>query len=319
MKRKLLFALLAAEAVFCLLFSFLQARFSGWFSTLVAFPFEQIGAGLRVLSLSGGIGNGIAVVLYIVLSLIPAALFLRLRQREETCKADFLLPVLSVLLFAVLYFMVNPGLFSTPRPGDLLGGTFYSVFCGYLVLRVLSRWRNADTEQLYHGLCVLLYLLIVFFVFVIFSSCFGSLPGAIRSVQESNQADLIYDMEPELTMTYVFLVLKSVVDALPYGLDILVTFAAVRLLDALKADRYSEAAVAASEHLSRLCARALTISVLADIGYHLLQLIASGELLSTAVDISFPLFSVAFVLTALLLARYVRENQQLKRDNDLFI
>ena len=33
MKRKLLFALLAAEAVFCLLFSFLQARFSGWFST----------------------------------------------------------------------------------------------------------------------------------------------------------------------------------------------------------------------------------------------------------------------------------------------
>ena len=75
MKRKLLFALLAAEAVFCLLFSFLQARFSGWFSTLVAFPFEQIGAGLRVLSLSGGIGNGIAVVLYIVLSLIPIVIF----------------------------------------------------------------------------------------------------------------------------------------------------------------------------------------------------------------------------------------------------
>ena len=115
MKRKLLFALLAAEAVFCLLFSFLQARFSGWFSTLVAFPFEQIGAGLRVLSLSGGIGNGIAVVLYIVLSLIPAALFLRLRQREETCKADFLLPVLSVLLFAVLSRRPDPETCSAAR------------------------------------------------------------------------------------------------------------------------------------------------------------------------------------------------------------
>ena len=56
MKERHLFTLLSVEAAACVLFCILQRSLSGLFSTLIAFPFEQIGAGLRVLSLSGAVG-----------------------------------------------------------------------------------------------------------------------------------------------------------------------------------------------------------------------------------------------------------------------
>ena len=57
MKEKHLFTLLSVEAAACVLFCILQRSLSGLFSTLIAFPFEQIGAGLRAMSLSGTVGN----------------------------------------------------------------------------------------------------------------------------------------------------------------------------------------------------------------------------------------------------------------------
>ncbi len=48
MKERHLFTLLSVEAAACVLFCILQRSLSGLFSTLIAFPFEQIGAGLRI-------------------------------------------------------------------------------------------------------------------------------------------------------------------------------------------------------------------------------------------------------------------------------
>ena len=71
MKERHLFTLLSVEAAACVLFCILQRSLSGLFSTLIAFPFEQIGAGLRVLSLSGAVGNVVAILLYMLLGLTP--------------------------------------------------------------------------------------------------------------------------------------------------------------------------------------------------------------------------------------------------------
>ena len=57
MKEKHLLTLLSIEAAACVLFCILQRSVSGFFSTIVAFPFEQLGEGLRALSLSGGAGK----------------------------------------------------------------------------------------------------------------------------------------------------------------------------------------------------------------------------------------------------------------------
>ena len=81
MKEKHLLTLLSIEAAACVLFCILQRSVSGFFSTIVAFPFEQLGEGLRALSLSGGAGNAAAILFYVLLSLIPAGIWLILKKK----------------------------------------------------------------------------------------------------------------------------------------------------------------------------------------------------------------------------------------------
>ena len=103
MKERHLFTLLSVEAAACVLFCILQRSLSGLFSTLIAFPFEQIGAGLRVLSLSGAVGNVVAIILYMLLGLIPAGIWGFLHWRKKSEPLDIMLLVISALLFVTLY------------------------------------------------------------------------------------------------------------------------------------------------------------------------------------------------------------------------
>jgi len=57
MKRKILMGLLSVQALACMLFCILQTSLAGVFSAAMAFPFEQIGLGLRSLSLLNRLGN----------------------------------------------------------------------------------------------------------------------------------------------------------------------------------------------------------------------------------------------------------------------
>ena len=72
------------------------------YSDLITFPFEQLGMGLRKLSLSGSAGNTAAIIAYILICLVPCMIFLGLKKAHKILKADFFLPLLSILLFAVI-------------------------------------------------------------------------------------------------------------------------------------------------------------------------------------------------------------------------
>jgi hypothetical protein len=60
MKRSLLYVLLVLEGALCITFSLAKISPGGAFSAAMAFPFEQIGLGLRLLSLTGKLGNSFA-------------------------------------------------------------------------------------------------------------------------------------------------------------------------------------------------------------------------------------------------------------------
>lgn len=320
MKRKLFFYVLTIEAVFCMSFYFLQAYFSNIFSAIVAFPFEQIGWILRKMSLSGTVANVAAIIIYIIISLIPCGIWLLLRKKGKSVGEDKLLPIISILLFAVIYYMINPGLLSVSFYGGekiLLGGTFYSVLFGYLVLRILKKFVSADAIQLKKWLRMLAYIVAMLFVYMVFGNRFGVLIDSIKNVNWANSG--FSGMSSGLEITYIFLTLQFVVDAIPYILDIFIILTAIKVLDELLLDPYSDVAVSASEKLGNLCVKSLEITAISAIVFHLLQLIFSGSIRQINVVVSIPVFSMAFVLAVLLTVRYVRENQRLKRENDLFI
>ena len=322
MKHKLFVGLLSVEALACALFSILRTSFAGAFSAAMAFPFEQIGMGLRSLSLSGGLGNAAAIVIYFAASLMPVAAALILRKKRKLRAEDGLLALLSAALFAVLYIMINPGLINAWTGGiaaqsvgkAVLGGMVYSVLCGYFVLRVLRLFSCGATEKLVRYMSVMLSLLAVLFVYFIFGACFSGLLDSMAALRAGNLGN-----ERLLGASYIFLVLQFAVNALPHAFNALVVFAGLRLLHEMRADRYSAETVAAAGKISGLCAAALVATVLANIGFNILQLLFAKLIVVINGSVQIPVFSITFALAALLLTRLVTENKRLKDENDMFI
>ena len=58
---------------------------------------------------------------------------------------------------------------------------------------------------------------------------------------------------------------------------------------------------------------------MSNLALQLAQLLCARWLFTLDTQVQFPLLSMAFVLGALLLAQFIRENKQLKDDNDLFV
>jgi hypothetical protein len=322
MKRKGLVLFLGAEAVFCIVLFLAQASLPWIFSSMIAFPFEQIGAGLRFLSLSGFVGNFFALVLYVLISLIPGAyLFFALKKRKPKGE-DYLLVLLSLLLFFVLYYMVNPGLIKAPMNlgfGEsmgkaLLGSMIYSVLFTYIILRVLRLFFAADTGKLFTYLNILLYLLCALFVLNAFGFQFRGLLENIRALREGNKGT-----ESGLGLSYFFLVLQYVVNALPDMLNVTVIFFAINLINELKEGKYSERAVEASGSLAKACRRALTITAISYMAFNLLQLLFFRSLRVLHGTVKIPIVSVVFMSAILLLTEILKESNALKEDNDMII
>lgn len=321
---------LAGEAVFFLAF-YGAASAAGWVVSAMAFPFAPVGQGLRWLSLSGGVGNAVAVLLYAALSLAPLAGLWALKRRRVLCLEDGLLGLLSPLLFGVLYYMVNPsslpGIAGEAGVGrevsfSLLGGTVYALLLCYLLLRALRHFLQADRERLQGYLGWLLRALAVLFVYLVagllFQECLTAFSGARPDEQ------LLWCIEGEVmagqvSVDQIFSLLRYLAAALPYLLDVAIVLAALHLLGAMKTDRYSQETMAAAGRLSRLCAKALGLTLLVTLAMNLLQLLFLGSLSQVHIALVFPLLSVAFLLAVLLMARLLEENRALKRDNDLFV
>lgn len=287
-----------------------------------AFPFEQGGILLRSLSLSGSVGNAVAIGIYAVVNLIPAAILLILTKKRKLYFEDGLLILMSAVLFVVLYLMINPGVISSLFGKSIglvvskaiLGGSVYSVICCYLVLRILRLFFESGTAKLQKYMTVLLCMLNVFFVYMLFGSCLSNFLNSIELLWSGNTGN-----EHLLGVTYVFLALQYAVDALPYIFDVLVVFAALRLMGEVRVNRYSDESVESAGRLSHLCRTTLAVTVLINVAFNLLQLLFARMLMVINNSVHIPLLSIVFVLAVLLLARFIAENKKLKDDNDMFI
>ncbi len=322
MKHKTLCLILGLEAIICIVLAFLGSALPFAYTSIMAFPFEQLGQLLRHLSLSGGIDNVISIILYIALGLIPLLVLLLLYRRKRLHAEDSLLAVLSAQHFIILYLMINPGLLPTHLGAysgmgfgsALLGNIYYSVLVGYVVLRMLRSFSAADTGRTQKYLSRLLCAVNILFVYLAFGAHFNGLLSSFEALRAGNTGSL-----RELGATGFFLVLQYVVNALPYILDVIVLLGAMTLLLELGNDRYSEQSVQAAERLARLCRRTLVIIVLSNVAFNLLQLAFVKSLAVVNSSVQIPILSITLVLAALLLAQYIRENKRLKDDNDMFI
>lgn len=317
--------ILIIEAVVCVLACFTSLTFESVFSSLLAFPLEQLGMGLRALSLSGGLGNAAAVLLYNCLCLLPMGFFICHKHKKNSTAEDALLPLLSAALYAALYMMTNPGVINThfgsafniAGTGDLgkafVGGTVYSIVVGYLILRAMRVFANSAAERLPRYLSLLMAVVCAALVFVMFGSGLYGLIGDIRQFVSDNTAG------GELAPSYIFIVLQYLVDILPYAMEIVIIFAGFELVGALEIEPYSDETVSAARKLGDVCRWAVAAIMLSQIAVNAAQFASGMSIRSSHYTISIPLTSILFALAALLLAKYFEQGKKLKDDNDMFI
>lgn len=314
MRHRLLYICMVAEAALLGVLCFFTNLFPVWFSSAAAFPFEQLGLLLRKLALKGSVGNGVAVMLWIGLSFIPAAIGLskcgdRARKLETVS-----LCCLSVVAVVSMYCIVNPAIFIKPEYIDNLGfqcviktiagGTIWSSIICCAAVRAICLFSIGDMERLAVYAKRMLYILCVMFVGAIFLGCLSELITALKEAASA----------PDAVVT----VFRFIVSALPYVMDIAVTIRALSLVEEfLTPDRTN--VVVLSHALSELCCFAVALISVSTVALNLVQLLLCGKLSEINVSVTVPVMSIAFVLAVLLAARLIERNKQLSDDNDLFI
>jgi len=291
-----------------------------------SFPFEQIGWGLRQLSLSGSSGNAFAIIIYLLIGLIPAGGFLLLKKKRKSCTIDIMLLVLSVLLYVMMYYMINPGLIVSMVAGAgrmMWGATFYSMLMTYFVIRLLTKNIKTDLNSLQKSLRRVLIFIMFLFAASVAIEMFVNLPAAwdmLAGEDTGTEAplDLLYG-EPDLILTYVGVTLRSIATALPNALSAVVVFFCIKVLKELLRDAYSEQAVVMIKKIGLLCKRSLITVAIMVMVVNVLQLMFAAQIYNIHIVVAIPVFSILFLLVIHVMARYIEENQRLKKDNDLFI
>ena len=274
---------------------------------LGAFPFSQLGDVLRRLSLSGSGGNLTAWLLYTAVSALPlfwlAFRVLCKRGQPEDC----LLVLLSAVLFAVMYAMINPGTlagFLGEAAGvggkALVGMSVWAVLCCYLVLRLRRAALEGTGDILKRWLPRMVKLLMAVFVLDMTAV---KIPLCLETVSGYN----------------IFPLLTLLAGCIPDVLGLYTAQGALELLDSMENGRYSEAAVAAANKLTQRCAQAIGITAITELCYNLLQILCASALNSVNVKVNLPLGSLLFFLAAMLLARMMSHSYGLQQDNDLVI
>ena len=320
MIRKLKLFLLA-EAIVCAAFCILKQTFEITITSIIAFPFDQIGFGLRTLSTASSAGNIIAIVIYCALSLIPAAYFAFRTLKRRRCTEDGLLILLSLTLFVVIYHMINPVIIAEhlslyddniDAGKAVYGLAVYSMIAGYFILRALRAVKDSDVGYIFRCLKILLTLVCAVLVFSIFGVGFSELMASFGELSG-------YDTDQYAGLSYVFLVLQAIVSLLPIFLGIIIIFLVLDFIDAFRADPYGETVVASVREIGRVGRKSVIAIMISQITVNTLQLAVGSIVYFSYYTFDVPLFAVVMLLAVMLLAEYFEQTRRLKDDNDMFI
>lgn len=314
MKRKILLLILFVEAALLAAFTVLTKHFPNLFSSMMAFPFEQIAGGLGFLSKAGAVGNGIAAALWVGISAVPAVFALCYKCGKETLPERIALYVLSGVILPALYGMVNPHIFRpvtaegfsayTKMIKAALGVAVWAVVVLYIVLRLIRLFQGGNKEQLLKYMRKVLYALCVLFT----ATAAVALTDGFLSLRKAEQTDI----------DRIFGVLRIAAGLIPYVFDIAIIIRALDLLGIAAGDE-QEGIAEAAERVSRISCAALGFTTAITAASNIIRIAAMRWLSDITVTADIPIVSIVFSVMILLFSRLLIENKRLRDDNSLFI
>lgn len=313
-----LIKILVLEAILGVIFCILGATVENSFTSIFAFPFEQIGYVLRFLSLHSSLGNIVAIIIYTLISLSP---FLVILKKHKFESKDCLLVLLSILLFITLYMMINPSIMAShfgsveilPLAKTMFGISIYTVVFGYIIFTILNKIDLSTTDSMSKILNILLVIVCATLGLNIFWIELSSLIKNFETLQLGNT-----DYQ-NLNLSYAFLVLQYLVDILPSILNIVIIVYGYGIIDALQNNIYSNEVSINAQKTVSICRKSIIVIITSQIVINILQLLLGDSVRASNYTLQIPLISIVFVLVVMLISKYFEEARKVKEDNDMII
>lgn len=265
---------------------------------LLSFPLAKIADFLGTMSLSGSFENALAIVIYSLFCLVPVFVMLFKIKNKTFVKTDSLLVLVSAVLFAVVYLLINPsemGPHGYGKGASMVAFSFWSFLVGYLVLKFADFVKNAEGKTTEKLLSLVLKITGAVFVFDLCST--------------------------ELVKTEIGIVtlLSFANSILPSVFGVIIVIYCLDVLSEFALDRYSENTLKVTEKLSSICILALRVTVSVTALFSVLQLKYINELSNVKFSVDIPILSFGFILLVLILSGFLKDSKALKEDNDSFI
>lgn len=292
---------------------------------LLAFPYAQLGQGLRWLSLSSAVGNILAWAGLIVLGAVPAMIWWWLRKRGRLRRGDWALLVFVPALWGTLYGMVNPGSLASAlllRRGGALAAfarpalalTVDSFALLYLVLRLMTA-AEEEGQSASRVLALLLRLVTVTCAALLGATALPEIAEVCSGLGNTLGADtFVIDAGGGFSLGAF---LRALLEAAALGLDGWLALLGVTLLRQLQSEPYGEGTVSAAKAMAVFCRRAVTALLTALALVNLLTLLTLGS--GGHIQLTLPVLTVAFALLMGLVSRTLADRRALKQENELFI
>lgn len=304
-------------------------------TTIFSFPFEQIGYGLRALSLSGSIGNIIAIGLYVIFCISPIIYYFILKKKGLNTEKEGFLFAISFFLFCGVYLYINPGLINqieglshfTADYLFIIGGTIWSVVILYILLCILHGIEKKDSVNLLSSMRYVILAIILLTLLDILVNGIVSLISNIRSVAEGNSDDLQFfisdgifaGLNANLITTYIWLVIQYVLNCVPSIMLLRILFISKKIVDALQKNSFDEEAIEKLHKLAISCKNVVIAIGVLTVTQNFIQLGLVQHLLQSNYQVVVPIYTLLIVFVIMLLARKFSETRDLKLDNDSFI
>lgn len=285
-------------------------------------PFELIGKGLRILSLSSVAGNVIAIIIYAVISMIPVIYVMYQRKRGRKHKEDILLIAFTGLLFYSLYMFINPGLMYQRMPDIfsmdqssliamkiIYAFIIYSVVIMWLIMKAI-RFIGDDSQKnwksrLYFGMKALIAALASYYTILItYAKTFELLHKSGNKLQNVSSVQCV----------------KSVLQLLPIAFTVLLFINIIYVVKAIE-DHKEEQQMIAVSRLAGVAKVTAVVTVISDFILNFYQFLLGATLqnvnVTFAPDVSMEPLIIAF--GALIFHEYFKRTKQLKEENEQFI
>jgi len=285
-------------------------------------PIWEMGQLLRNLSLGGDFQNVIAIIIFIILGISPILISLCFSIRRRKFRLEDLLALpISLILFFLLYFSINPTLLSEKFliynnswfSIFVLSGILFSLIMGMIFIKLLKCLDENEINLLKilkYSFMMFAYFLVVIVFFTGAYQLFANL-NFLVSGQGIEKSDF--------HIKNIILIFKYLVESAPLIIGVIISILAINLIEEIKTNKFSRKISDITKRIVSFSKVAVFTIIFSSVFTNILLITYRELFADMRVMYRVPFGFILIMLAMILFGKYSEESSDIKEDLDRFV